>query len=56
MITPDDQPEPISDEAVDAAIAGSPRGAAALAGAATAIVVAIWFLFYLLIFIPRVTP
>jgi len=54
MITPDDQPQPLSDEAVDAAIAGGPRGAVALAGAATAIVVAIWFLFYLLVFLPRV--
>lgn len=56
MITPDDQPRPPSDETVDAAIAGGPRGAVALAGAATAIVVAIWFLFYLLVFLPRATP
>jgi hypothetical protein len=55
MITPDDLPVPPSDEAVDAAIAGGPRGAAALAGAATAVVVAIWFLFYLLVFLPRAT-
>jgi hypothetical protein len=56
MITPDDQPEPASDEAVDVALAGGPRGAVALAGVATAIVVAIWFLFYLLVFVPRATP
>jgi hypothetical protein len=31
----------------------SPRGAAALAGIATAIVVAIWFVFYLFVFVPR---
>ncbi|HWE75689.1 MAG TPA: hypothetical protein VG328_21195 [Stellaceae bacterium] len=53
MITPDDHPEPASDEVVDAAIAGGPRGAAALAGAATAVVLAIWFLFYILVFVPR---
>lgn len=56
MFTPDDQPEPPSDDAVDAAIAGGPRGAVALAGAATALVLAIWFLFYLLVFVPRATP
>lgn len=56
MITPDDQLEQASDEAVDAAIAGGPRGAVALAGAATAVVVALWFLFYLLVFVPRATP
>jgi len=53
MITPDDLPAQLSDEQVDAAIAGGPRGAVALAGVATAIVIAIWFLFYLLIFVPR---
>jgi hypothetical protein len=56
MITPDDQTESVSDEAVDAAIAGGPRGAVALSGVATAIVLAIWFLFYLLVFVPRATP
>jgi hypothetical protein len=30
-------------------------GAAMLAGLATAIVVAIWFAFYLLVFVPRAT-
>ena len=34
---------------------GRAGGAAALAGIATAIVVAIWFAFYLLVFIPRAT-
>ena len=29
------------------------RGALALAGLATAVVVAIWFVFYLLVFVPR---
>ena len=53
MITPDDLPEPASDEAVDIAISDGPRGAVALAGVATAIVVAMWFLFYFLVFVPR---
>jgi hypothetical protein len=34
-------------------VAGGPRGALALAGIATFIVVAIWFAFYLLVFMPR---
>ena len=32
------------------------RGALALAGLATAVVVAIWFAFYLLVFVPRAIP
>ena len=32
------------------------RGALVLAGLATAIVVAIWFAFYLLVFVPRAIP
>ena len=45
----------------DAALSGSlqsgAKGAVALAGIATAIVVAVWFAFYLLVFVPRaVTP
>jgi hypothetical protein len=52
MITPDDIP-PASDEAVEATVRGSGRGALALAGVATAVVTAIWFAFYLLVFVPR---
>jgi hypothetical protein len=55
MITPDDQAEPPTDEAVDAALQGGARGAVALAGISTAVVVAIWFAFYFLVFIPRAT-
>jgi hypothetical protein len=32
-----------------------PAGAAVLAGIATAIVIAMWFAFYLLVFMPRAT-
>jgi hypothetical protein len=39
--------------AVDEIVRRGPRGALALAGTATLIVLAIWFLFYLLVFVPR---
>jgi hypothetical protein len=42
-----------NDTAVDAILPSGPRGAVALAGIATAIVVAIWFAFYFLVFVPR---
>lgn len=56
MITPEDETEPASDEAVDAALSGGVGGALALAGTATAVVIGLWFLFYLLVFVPRATP
>lgn len=40
-------------ESVDAIVRSGPRGAIAVAGTATAIVVALWFAFYLLVFLPR---
>jgi hypothetical protein len=43
-------------EGLDRARGSGPLGAAALAGIATAIVVAIWFAFYLFVFIPRAVP
>jgi hypothetical protein len=42
-----------SDDDVDAIVSRGPRGALALAGIATFIVVALWFAFYLLVFMPR---
>ena len=46
-----------SPEAEDAKIheivKSGPRGAVAVAGIATAIVVALWFAFYLMVFLPR---
>jgi hypothetical protein len=42
------------DQDVNAILRSGARGAVVLAGLATAIVVAIWFAFYLLVFIPRV--
>jgi hypothetical protein len=41
------------DAAVSASLQSGAKGAVALAGIATAIVVAIWFVFYLLVFVPR---
>jgi hypothetical protein len=38
---------------VDAIVAQGPGGAFALAGVATAIVLAIWFAFYFLVFVAR---
>ena len=42
-------------DSVDAIVRSGPRGALAVAGVATAIVVALWFAFYLLVFLPRST-
>jgi hypothetical protein len=43
--------------AVKAILRSGARGGVVLAGLATAIVVALWFAFYLLVFVPRaVTP
>jgi predicted tellurium resistance membrane protein TerC len=41
---------------VDAIVAAGPRGALVVAGIATAIVIMLWFAFYLLVFLPRATP
>jgi hypothetical protein len=41
------------DEAVNAVLRTGAPGALALAGIATAIVVAIWFAFYFLVYLPR---
>lgn len=44
------------DADVNAILRSGARGAIVLAGLATAIVVAIWFAFYLLVFVPRAIP
>ena len=41
------------DAAANAILPSGTKGAVALAGLATAIVVAIWFAFYALVFVPR---
>jgi hypothetical protein len=40
-------------ESVDTIVRSGPNGAIAVAGVASAIVVALWFAFYLLVFLPR---
>jgi hypothetical protein len=45
------------DADIEAIVENGPRGAIAVAGIATFLVVAIWFAFYLLVFTPRaMTP
>ena len=41
------------EEQVDAIVRSGPGGAIAVAGIATAIVIGLWFAFYLLVFLPR---
>ena len=41
------------DAAVERIVASGPRGAIALAGLTTLLVVAMWFAFYWLVFVPR---
>jgi len=38
---------------VDEIVRAGPQGAIAVAGISTAIVIALWFAFYLLVFLPR---
>jgi hypothetical protein len=40
-------------EAVEHIVRSGPRGAIAVAGTATAIVIGLWFAFYFLVFLPR---
>jgi hypothetical protein len=55
---PPSSPAPeVEEAAVDAAVhvivRSGPRGAIALAGSATAIVIGLWVAFYLFVFLPR---
>lgn len=45
--------EPGEAHRVDEIVRSGPTGALAVAGIATAIVVALWFAFYFLVFLPR---
>lgn len=49
----DDSNDPEHDEQVEQIVRGGPRGALTVVGIATAIVVLLWFAFYLLAFLPR---
>ncbi|HEX7923120.1 MAG TPA: hypothetical protein VF583_19345 [Bradyrhizobium sp.] len=44
------------DDDVETIVRAGPSGAVAVAGVATAIVVGLWFAFYLLVFLPRSVP
>ncbi|MBR0800879.1 hypothetical protein JQ615_36510 [Bradyrhizobium jicamae] len=41
------------DQAVETIVRAGPGGAVAVAGIATAIVIGLWFAFYLFVFLPR---
>ena len=56
MINSDDEAERLGesqDDAVDRIVQSGARGAVALAGITTAIVMGLWLAFYLLVFVPR---
>jgi hypothetical protein len=54
MINSDHDIEALAvDDEVETIVADGPKGAIVLAGIATACVVAMWFAFYLFVFLPR---
>ncbi|OBV37662.1 hypothetical protein [Janthinobacterium psychrotolerans] len=53
MPTPADQQSEEMDKRIDEIVSRGPSGAFAVAGIATAIVVAMFFLFYWLVYLPR---
>ncbi len=53
MINSERDLPPAHSDAVDTIVRSGMRGAVALAGIASAVVVALWFAFYLLVFLPR---
>ncbi|SOE87314.1 hypothetical protein SAMN05446935_7921 [Burkholderia sp. YR290] len=50
---PTDQTRRAEAQRVDEIVRRGPRGAIAVAGIATAIVIAMWYAFYFLVFLPR---
>lgn len=48
-----EQVENTADDRVDRIVAAGPGGALVVAGIATSLVVAMWFAFYLFVFLPR---
>jgi hypothetical protein len=52
-ISGDSASSPQDEAAINAILRSGAKGAVVLAGLATAIVVAIWFVFYLAVFLPR---
>jgi hypothetical protein len=54
IISPDAPSSPEAENAqIDEIVRSGPQGAIAVAGIATAIVIALWFAFYFLVFLPR---
>jgi hypothetical protein len=53
MINSEVPAEASRDQRIEGIVAAGPRGALALAGIAAALVVAMWFAFYLFVFLPR---
>ena len=55
MIVSEDAPPSIESEdaRVDKIVRSGPLGAVVVAGIATAIVIALWFAFYFIVFLPR---
>jgi hypothetical protein len=53
MNTPDDESSETEQKKIDEIVARGPSGAFAVAGVATFIVVAMFYLFYLLVYLPR---
>ena len=55
MIVSRDAPSPpeAEDARIDEIVRAGPRGAIVVAGIATAIVIALWFAFYFMVFLPR---
>jgi hypothetical protein len=55
MIVSEDAASPAGteDAKVDAIVRSGPLGAVVVAGIATAIVIALWFAFYFMVFLPR---
>jgi hypothetical protein len=54
IVSPDAPSSPQTEDAsIDEIVRSGPHGAIAVAGIATAIVIALWFAFYFLVFMPR---
>ena len=54
IVSQDAPPSPETEDArIDEIVRSGPRGAVVIAGIATAIVVALWFAFYFMVFLPR---
>jgi hypothetical protein len=54
IVSPDAPSSPEAEDArIDEIVRSGPQGAIAVAGIATAIVIALWFAFYFMVFLPR---